>query len=245
MSGLFTCVTHVCTGRLWKTYVNIPTRAHATHIQTCMHTCTMAWCAHAHAQAHHTCSAHMPHTMHMHMHWVIDVIASLVTLILFVWCDWFGLFVVLVCLHLLIVWFIRCNIRVTDKRIKRNSLASQHLAKHWLHWICMFGVIDLIDLLCLIWMQAHNTFNMNIPQAHAHTPQCTCTNTDWLMWLLHWFDRFSCIGMIDLFDWFHLWIAWLICLLDWVIVLLDWFVCLIDWFICSFLLKSAASHFVI
>ena len=50
----FHILTIVCR-LIVKTYVNMQTYTHATCIQTCMHTCTIASCAHAHAQAHHTC----------------------------------------------------------------------------------------------------------------------------------------------------------------------------------------------
>ena len=46
MSGLFTFLTIVCR-LIVKTYVNMQTYTHATCIQTCMHTCTIASCAHA------------------------------------------------------------------------------------------------------------------------------------------------------------------------------------------------------
>ena len=153
----------------------------------------------------------------------------------------------LVCLHLLIVWFIICNIWVTDKRIKKGTILQTNLLQNidYIEFVCLAWLIWLI---CCVWFGCkHTTHSTWTYHKHMHTHHNAHAQTliDWCDCFIDLIDFLVLVWLICLIDWFHPWIAWLICLLNWVIVLLDWFVCLIGWFICSFLLKSAASHFVI
>ena len=110
--------------------------------------------------------------------------------------------------------------RYKYKHSKCKHIQYKHKHKHKTHalnahmiytcmyvWIvyspCLLDVIDLIGLLCLIWMHMHKhtTHSARTCHMHMHTHTHTCSIRDWLLdclidWCICWL-----LDCLDVFDW--------------------------------------------